>query len=85
MKKLTVKQRAKRAKRAADALNLSLITKADHLRLAHVVDGLFALDEEQADLKGEIELLCDEAPGAWVPVAALRALIGRGREEVTGG
>jgi len=66
MGRLNPRQRAQRASAAADALLLSALTHADKERCYQIQDGLRALDDEQADLKAEVESLCNEY---WNPNA----------------
>lgn len=75
MGRLNARQRAQRAKAASDALYLSALTAADKTRCHHVEDGLVALDDEQADLKAQIEALCDEYQNPNAPDDACAALI----------
>lgn len=48
---------ARKAEKALGELSLSVTTQADKNRIAAVVVGMRAIDDEQADLKAEIDRL----------------------------
>ena len=55
-----MRDRVKRAEKAWNALGLSLVTKVDKERWIQILDGLRALDDEQANVKYAIEELLSE-------------------------
>lgn len=60
MKTKKNKQLAIRAENALNELSLSVVTKIDKERISRVFRGLQALDDEQANLKYDLEDFCDQ-------------------------